>query len=243
MFDKKFGNRGEIILEPHEGLPDSSHRSGFCPRCGKQSSFVLRDSIPVTLDYSVHAMSQDGRRSYDALDQVSVLFCRHCKQGIAVIEEVWIGDHPKRNGLKQGGKINFHGINWWPLTEANLSKDIPKNISKVFNEATICLSANCPRASVVMARRTLEAIAFDKGETSKKVLFKKLNALTDKGILHPNLSDWANEIRLIGNIGAHFDPITEVSTEDAKDLISFVRELIRYLYELPAELDRKRSSR
>lgn len=35
----KFGKGGEILPEPHEGLPDSSRPSGLCPRCGKQSSF------------------------------------------------------------------------------------------------------------------------------------------------------------------------------------------------------------
>lgn len=91
-----------------------------------------------------------------------------------------------------------------------------------------------------MARRTLEAVAADKGEP-KGTLAQRLDALTSKGILHPHLSDWAKEVRLIGNIGAHFDPIREVSVEDARQLFSFARELLRYLYELLAELARRRS--
>ena len=91
-----------------------------------------------------------------------------------------------------------------------------------------------------MARRTLEAIAVDKGEL-KGSLAEWLRALGVKGVLHPTLSEWAKEVRLVGNTGAHFDPIQQVSSEDAQQLINFVRELLRYLYELPAELARRRS--
>jgi len=239
MFKKIKGNRGELVPESNEGLPDSHQPNGLCPRCGKQSSFEIRGSIPITFDYSTYLDHNDGTKSHETLDRVSVLMCRHCNQGISVIEETWVGDNPMRE-KRVGGVINYRGINWWPLPEVNLSSDVPIAISNVFNEATMTLSANCPRASVVMARRTLEAITVDKGET-KGSLYKRLESLSKKGVLHPSLADWTTEIRLIGNKGAHFDPIENVNLKDAKDLISFVRELIRYLYELPAELDRRRN--
>ncbi len=236
----KFGKRGETLPEPHEGLPDSSRPSGLCPRCGKQSSFVNTGSLDVTFDYSSYSQDRDGKKIFHPLDRVSVLFCRHCKQGITVIEETWIGDHPQREGVKGGGQISYRGINWWPLTEANLSTDIPKSISEIFNEATMTFAANCPRASVVMARRSLEAVTVDKGET-KGNLYNRLDALNKKGIIHPSLIEWAQEVRLVGNKGAHFDPIEKVDLKDAKQLLSFVRELLKYTYELPAELERRRS--
>lgn len=236
----EIGKRGEILPESHDGLPDSSRPSGLCPRCGKQSSFEHHGSKSVTIDYSAYHIGQDNKRIFDPLDRVSVLFCRYCKQGLVVIEETWVGDNPKREGIKGGGSISYRGINWWPLTEANLSPDIPKEIADVFNESVMTSAANCPRASVVMARRTLEAIAFDKGEKDGS-LYDKLESLNKKGILHPNLADWATEVRLIGNKGAHFDPMDKVDVEDAKELIAFVRELLRYIYELPSELNRRRS--
>jgi hypothetical protein len=91
-----------------------------------------------------------------------------------------------------------------------------------------------------MARRTLEAVTVDKGETAG-TLAQRLNALHEKGDLHPSLSEWIKEVRLIGNVGAYFDPIQRVSVSDARQLVSFVRELLRYIYELPAELARRRS--
>ncbi|GMU26329.1 MAG: hypothetical protein AMXMBFR16_12340 [Candidatus Uhrbacteria bacterium] len=87
----------------------------------------------------------------------------------------------------------------------------------------------------------MEAITVDKGET-QGTLADRLNALGAKGVLHPTLSDWAKEVRLVGNVGAHFDPMQQVTVEDAQQLVNFIRELLKYLYELPAELNRRRSS-
>ena len=93
-----------------------------------------------------------------------------------------------------------------------------------------------------MSRRTLEAITNEKGETSGN-LYKRIKSLLEKGILDKNLGDWANEIRLIGNNGAHFDPINDVEKEDANQIILFIEELIKYLYIMPAEIAKRRKSR
>jgi len=237
---KRKGPRGEVLPPDNEGLPDSHRPSGLCPRCGKQSSFEIAGSLPVTFDYETYSVGSDGTYRHDLIDRVTSLICRHCLQGVVVVEEQWVGEKPKKE-QKGGGVISFRGIHWWPLPEAKLSSDIPSDIAGAFAEAVTALAANCPRASAVMARRTLEAITVDKGET-KGTLADRLNALGAKGVLHPTLSDWAKEVRLVGNVGAHFDPIKQVTVEDAQQLVNFIRELLKYLYELPAELNRRRSS-
>ena len=90
-----------------------------------------------------------------------------------------------------------------------------------------------------MSRRTLEAITVDKGE-SEGVLAKRIKNLISKGILDKNLGDWATEVRLIGNSGAHFDPITDVEKEDANQIILFIEELIKYIYVMQAEIARRK---
>jgi len=114
------------------------------------------------------------------------------------------------------------------------------DIASAFGEAITALSANCPRAAAIMARRTVEAIAADKGEPNG-TLAHRLASLATRGVLQPSLADWAKEVRLVGDLGAHFDPIKPVSKEDAEQLLKFIRELLRYFYELPAELARRRS--
>jgi len=237
---KRKGPRNEVLPPENEGLPDSHRPSGLCPRCGKQSSFDIAGYLPVTFDYETFAVERDGSRAHDQLDRVASLLCRHCHQAVVVVEEEWVGDEPKTS-RRTGGVISYRGIHWWPLPDAKLSPDIPIDIAGAFSEAITALMAHCPRASAVMARRTLEAITIDKGE-AKGVLADRLSAMGTKGILQPTLSDWAKEVRLIGNVGAHFDPIKEITMEDAQQLVNFVRELLKYLYELPSELKKRRLS-
>lgn len=236
--DKVKGSRNENLPLPNDGLPDSFRPSGLCPRCNKQSSFECIGSLPVTFDggFSIH---NKGQREPSHSDRVSCFVCRHCNQGVVVIEEQWVGDMPTRLVMKSG-VVTFRGIHWWPLPESNLSSDIPLEIANVFSEATTTLMSNCPRASVVMSRRTLECITENFGEV-KGTLAQRLSALSTKGTLHPTLSEWAKEVRLVGNTGAHYDPKTHVTIEDAKQLLEFVREILKYLYELPADLDRRKN--
>ncbi|MCL4215393.1 MAG: DUF4145 domain-containing protein [Candidatus Hydrogenedentes bacterium] len=236
------GKTGEKLPERHEGLPDSTLPYGLCPRCQKQSSFDVGQPQPVTFDPDVFLAERDGSRTRVHVDQVCVLYCRSCRQGVAVVEEQRTEERSWREpgAGKGGGVITWRGIHWWPAGDAHVSADVPAQIAAVFQEAVRGLHADCPRASAVIARRTLEAIAVDKGETAG-TLADRLANLASKGILLPTLADWSKQVRLVGNVGAHFDPIDSVSKKDAEVLVSFVRQLLRYLYELPAELARQQN--
>ena len=232
------GKRGEVVPEPHDGLPDSEGPSGLCPRCMKRSSFESLGSIPVTFEKDVISHHPDGQISNPHVEQATVLLCRHCRHGIVVVEEEYVGG--VHHSQSRGGSVTWRGIHWWPLPGAMISPDVPVRIGHAFDESVRAASAGRPRASAVMACRTLEAIADERGATDS-TLAARLQSLTSTGKLHPSLTDWAKEVRLVGNRGAHFDPIEDVSPEDAKQLIGFVCELLRYVYELPAELNRRRS--
>jgi Domain of unknown function (DUF4145) len=234
------GDRGERLPEPHEGPPDSDRPHGLCPRCNKQSSFEVLGSLPVTLEGSL-AVDRRGFLGMDQIDRVSSLLCRNCNQAVAVVEEQWVGDKPRREWVG-GGAVSWHGVHWWPLPYMRLPADIPGPIAGVFGEAATALAAACPRAAAVMARRTLEAIAADKGAT-KGTLAEQLAQLGNANVLQPTLAAWATEVRLVGNVGAHYDPINEVTLDDARQVLAFAREVLRYVYELPAELERRRTAR
>ena len=88
-----------------------------------------------------------------------------------------------------------------------------------------------------MARCALEGIVVDKGET-KGSLAQRLKNLADRGVLLPTLADWSKEVRLLGNDAVH-DLAVDVSMEDAKQLVEFIRELARYIYVLPHELQKR----
>ena len=206
----------------------------------KQSSFESLGSLPATYAKGRYIHSQDGTIASQPVERVAALLCRHCGQGVVVVEAQFIGGiHHATSGLK-GGAVTWRGFHWWPLPESTTTPDIPSDIARAFDEAVRSLAARCPQAAAVMARRTLEAVA-DEQSAEGKTLEQRLKKLAASGALHPTFSEWAGEVRLVGNQGAHFDPIKEVSSADAQELVKFVRDLLRHLYELPAELRRRRS--
>lgn len=234
------GQRNEDLPENNEEFPDSDKPYGLCPRCNKQSSFENLGSLPATFDSGI-ILNQNGANTRDFYDRVTSFQCRNCQQPIIVLEEQFINDKPRRDGLS-GGTVNWRGFFWWPFFNLKLDNVVPTEIQKILKEAKITYSTECYRSSAVMSRRTLEAIATDKGE-NKGVLAKRIQNLIDKGVLDKNLGNWATEIRLIGNAGAHYDPINQVNKEDANQIIQFIEELIKYLYIMPSEIEKRRKSK
>jgi hypothetical protein len=186
------------------------------------------------------------------MERVSSLVCTGCGQAVVAVEEQWVGDHPYRE-KQTGGVAHFRGIHWWPsLSIAGLDDAIPQQVRDAYIEGAKCIGIQAPRAAAVMFRRTLEAVVRDKGSAQAIAalddpkhgsLAAALRVMANEATLHPTLAEWAKEIRLGGNAGGHFDPIDDVTIEEAESLSRFVRELFDYLYEMPAKLRRARQSR
>ena len=234
------GQRKEDLPEQNDGFPDSEKPYGLCPRCNKQSSFDSLGNLPATFSSAIR-VSQYIENQRVFYDRVTALECRNCNQPVIVIEEEYAGGKPVKDG-NSSGSVSWKGFFWWPFSNIKLSQDVPEKIQKILQEAIITYSTQCYRASAVMSRRALEAITVDKGE-SNGVLSKRIKNLKNNGILDKNLGDWATEIRLIGNTGAHFDPIDDVDKEDANQIILFIEELVKYIYVMPAEIAKRRNKK
>jgi hypothetical protein len=232
------GQRNEDLPETNEGYPDSEMPYGLCPRCNKQSSFDLLGALPATLSSNIR-ISQMIDNKPDSNDRVVSLLCRNCNQPVIVLEEKFVGDKAVKEG-SSSGTIWWKGFFWWPFINIKFSPSIPEIIQHTLQEAKVTYATECYRASAVMSRRTLEAIAVDKGEI-KGVLAQRIKNLKEKGFLDSNLGEWATEIRLIGNVGAHFDPIDDVDKNDANQIIIFIEELIKYIYIMPAKIANRRN--
>jgi len=242
-----FGRSFKVQPNP-ETSPDSADPSGPCPRCGRVSNFRVLGSLPVTFEEGSYAFLPDGRQQPVHYEQVSALLCMGCHQATVVVEEEYLDDRPRREGLKSGGTVNYRGIHWWPLPAgAGLDPAIPKAIRDCFEEGLHCLAARAPRGAAVMFRRSIEAVIRDKGSaaTIKKLddvtLAAALREMADEKSLDPTLADWAKELRLGGNAGGHFDPMDDVTPEEAEELSKLLRAVLTYLYEMPAKLKRARN--
>jgi hypothetical protein len=166
------------------------------------------------------------------------------------VEERWVGDHPVKDDKPGGGHVHWRGIFWWPAPgAADLSDAIPADLQEAFIEGVRSHGAQAPHAAAVMFRRTVEGLIRDKGnEKAVKQLDNNdlpgaLDHMHKGGGLDRSLFEWASEIRALGNTGGHFDPLENVSPEQADELLALVRQLLRYIYEEPARIERLRESR
>jgi hypothetical protein len=107
------------------------------------------------------------------------------------------------------------------------------------------LAAQAPRGAAVMLRVALETIVSMSGsqaakDAGRKNLASGLGVMADEGALDRNLASWAREIRTVGNAGAHHRADDRVTQDEAADLGRLTRQLMHYIYELPAQIRRSR---
>ncbi len=72
------------------------------------------------------------------------------------------------------------------------------------------------------------------GTSRSKPLFKMLEQMKDEGKIDGRLLEWAQELRILGNQGAHYTG-TSVSREDAADGLALAEALLDFLYVLTAQ--------
>jgi hypothetical protein len=236
------GEQGEALPRTNpETPPDSTDPRSPCPRCGNRAHFQDQGNRPV-------AWRRAGPKREEVV-RVTTLKCSSCEQGVAVVEELWVGEHAVRENAGGGGHSHWRGIFWWPVPgAADLDEAVPDDIREAFTEGARSHGAQAPHAAAVMFRRTVEGIVRDKG--SKKAIAQldtndlpgALKIMNNEGDLDKTLFEWASTIRALGNTGGHFDPIANVSRGQAEELLGLVRQLLRYVYEEPARMQRLRVS-
>ena len=92
--------------------------------------------------------------------------------------------------------------------------------------------------TVAMARRALQAGAFEQGAPDKK-LVDQIDWLEEQRLIPPLMKDVAHQIRLEGNVGAHPDKdgLQDVDEGRAREVLAFLDDFIRYVYEIPSRLE------
>jgi hypothetical protein len=133
----------------------------------------------------------------------------------------------------------------WPLVAGRIEyPDVPDAIASAAREAHQALAALAPRASVLMARTTIESTARDKGITTRDSLQAKIDRLYADGRISEDMKEAAHEIRFAGNEAAHGDILAEsISVEDAQEIVDLMDAILERVYEEPAKVARVRASR
>lgn len=205
--------------------PEISYKSqNYCPTC---NSIV---ETGILFSYSYDVAYTDELQNQGTV--VILGKCLNCNRPFLSQEDFQnIEDHYFANNHFQ----------LFPLTDNMALKNAPEIVYRPYQEAQKCFRAQAYEACVIMCRKGIEAICAHKGE-KKGALSDKLKNLKDNHILEETFYNWSNELRLIGNDGAHsHNKIIE--KQDAKDAIDFFDALITYLFHLVDQYDKLKTRR
>ena len=130
----------------------------------------------------------------------------------------------------------------WHVAEPELP-DVPEEVAADAREAHRCFSIQAYRAAVVMARRAMQSAAHEKG-APERTLVDQIDWLEERRLITPQMKDVAHTIRLTGNLGAHPDKdgLRDVGEPEARAVIEFLDDFLKYVYEIPARLERLKDS-
>jgi hypothetical protein len=214
----------KIVNFPHHiQQPAQVGANGECPHCSPTISYFK----PVA-SYG-EAVTNGGHRV------VSAAQCESCKGFVLIV-----GQHPAH-------VQDYSLVAVYPMGKPNDGvatevRDAAKDVAEDFAEALRCHWVKSYRASVVMCRRAIQssAIALKAAGGS---LIHQIDDLFKSGKITEPLKDFAHEIRLTGNDGAHPDKdgLNDVTEKDSADIIEFTEEFLNYIYVMPAKLKARRT--
>lgn len=168
--------------------------------------------------------------------------CQWCgNMNVAIMQVSKALTHSEvRELADSGSKI----VMWRP--RPNSAPDLsaaPDHIEGPAREVYQARDTGAKRASILMGRAVIEAIAKDHGVTERVTLEAKIKKLHEKKIILASTAEDAHEVRHLGNDMAHGDFSTEVTDEDVDDIIAIMYDLIEQLYMSEARRKRLREKR
>lgn len=110
-------------------------------------------------------------------------------------------------------------------------KNVPEDLTSLYEEARRCTGHNCFTASVLTCRKILMNIAVSQGAKEGLRFIEYVTYLSDAGYIPPNGKHWVDHIRKKGNEATH--EIELMQAKDAKELLVFVEMLLKFVYEFP----------
>jgi hypothetical protein len=188
---------------------------GTCPHCARASAFLLATSV--------HVDTVGGSQ----LRMVAGLQCQACMDFI--LAAALYGQN--------SGRFTYE--KHYPLGRPPQDVDptVPPDVSEDFKEALRCEWVKSYRACVVMCRRAIQSSVIALGAKGGR-LIDQIDDLFKNGKITEALKEFAHEVRLTGNDGAHpdRDGLTEVKEKDSSAIFAFTREYLHHVYVMPAKL-------
>ena len=184
-------------------MPDASEArlAVVCSACGYPSSAHVIGKI-----------TRDGDGE-DEPFELSLIQCEFC-------------DSPSL--VRQDEASEAAPIEVWPTSQRTLHEGIPRGIREGVIEARKCYKTGAFLATAVMVRRTIEGFCAENGVKNRN-LHRSLQDLVERDVIDKRLLEWADGLRILGNVGAHFSQDV-VTKQDASDALDLVEAMLDYVY-------------
>lgn len=184
-------------------MPDSSEArlAVLCSGCGYYSSAHVIGKI-----------TRDGDGE-DEPFELSLIQCEFC-------------DSPSL--VRQDDASEAAPVEVWPTSQRTLHEGIPQGIREGVIEARKCYKAGAFLATAVMVRRAIEGFCAENGAKNQN-LHRSLQDLVERDVIDKRLLEWADKLRVLGNVGAHFSEDI-VTKQDASDALDLVEAMLDYVY-------------
>jgi len=184
-----------------------------CPWCGVRDAQLHLQAGPVM------ARRADYRERWWTL-----LTCPRCA-GPIVVETNHANEAPHRE------------LSTFPVEErvTVAVAHLPDDVEAYYGDALRVLDAGVPDAAAVQLRRTLEAAAAHLG-IKESSLVKSIEEMIAQQLITAQFGEVLHHVRKVGNLGAH---ATDERIDDttAQQVLKFTMQVLRNLFEIPAELD------
>lgn len=111
---------------------------------------------------------------------------------------------------------------------------LPKDIEDLYEEIRKTTSDEAFTSAVLACRKILMHIAVEKGAPEGKNFITYVEYLVDNHYAPPGSRSWVDKIRESGNEANH--EIKIMTADEAKELVTFVEMLLKFIYEFPAKI-------
>jgi DNA-directed RNA polymerase subunit RPC12/RpoP len=111
-------------------------------------------------------------------------------------------------------------------------ENLPEDIKKLWAEMRTSTSHGAYTAAVLSGRKLLMHIAVEQKAKENLGFIEYVDYLVDNHYAPPNSKVWVDKIRAHGNEANH--KIVIKNEGDAKEIITFLEMLLRFIYEFPA---------
>lgn len=213
-----------------------------CPQCRAEHV-----GMPVMV---AHAVDPNFYGSdYKKWFALGAVYCGRCLTPFGVrITQPGSRDIGANNALldkafKHTADIGHFELKWQLITvvaDRPVLEHLPPKIERALNQADDNLARpGCEEPAAVFYGRAIELALKHAHADVTGTLAQRISKLAKERIIPQSMSDWATEVRVVRNDGAHDEGVSREDVEAARD---FTDAFLRYLITMPAMVAARRSS-